>query len=264
MKKIFVLLLLIIMAAAAGSLIYSENKGDNMEKRLSLNETDPEFSAFFSDFAEKEVGNYGALDKLTRHKVVLASLIATQGVDLYKVKLNEALEDGITPVEVKEIVYQAVPYVGLSKVYEFFAATNEVLTERGIKLPLDGQSTTNPESRFEKGLALQKSIFGGRIDDMRKNAPQNQKHIQDYLSANCFGDYYTRNGLDVKMRELVTFTLLVSLGGVEAQVKGHIQGNLNVGNDKEVLLETVTQLLPYIGYPRTLNAISALNEISPE
>ena len=47
-------------------------------------------------------------------------------------------------------------------------------------------------------------------------------------------------------------------------MKGHIAGNVNVGNGKETLLAVVTQLLPYIGYPRTLNAISCLNEVLPE
>lgn len=99
---------------------------------------------------------------------------------------------------------------------------------------------------------------------MRASAPENQKHIQQCLSDNCFGDFLTRKGLDVKMRELVTFLLLVSLGGCEPQVKGHIAGNVNVGNDKAVLLAVVTQLLPWIGYPRTLNAIGCLNEVLPE
>ena len=48
------------------------------------------------------------------------------------------------------------------------------------------------------------------------------------------------------MRELLTFSMLVSLGGCESQVKGHIAGNANVGNDKATLLAVVTQLLPYI------------------
>jgi 4-carboxymuconolactone decarboxylase len=72
---------------------------------------------------------------------------------------------------------------------------------------------------------------------------------------------YTRKGLDIKTRELLTFSMILSLGGCEPQLKGHIQGNLNVGNDKEVLLSAVTQLLPYVGYPRALNAIRCINEI---
>jgi len=47
-------------------------------------------------------------------------------------------------------------------------------------------------------------------------------------------------------------------------LKGHIQGNLNIGNDKQVLLNVITQLLPYVGYPRTLNALRCINEVIPE
>jgi 4-carboxymuconolactone decarboxylase len=110
-------------------------------------------------------------------------------------------------------------------------------------------------------LALQKSIFGDHIEKMRKESAQDQLHIQDFLSVNCFGDYYTRRGLEVKTRELVTFAMFISMGGCEPQVKGHIQGNINIGNKREVLLDVITQLLPYLGYPRTLNALRCLNEV---
>lgn len=53
-------------------------------------------------------------------------------------------------------------------------------------------------------------------------------------------------------------------GGCEAQVKAHIRGNLNVGNDRATLMAVVTQLLPCIGYPRALNAAACLNEVVPE
>lgn len=113
-------------------------------------------------------------------------------------------------------------------------------------------------------MAFQKSIFGEQIDKLYETSPAGQLYIQQFLSANCFGDYQTRPTLDVKMRELLTYSILISLGGCEPQVKGHIQGNINVGNDKATLLSVTTQLLPYIGYPRTLNAIACLNEIIPE
>lgn len=247
----------------------SETANKNHEElfpnyKSTLKVTDPELIEVFDNFAFDEVLQYGTLDARTRLMMILGSMIASQTLSEYKVMLVGALNIGVTPIEVKEILYQAVPYVGIAKVFDFIHATNELLTNRGIKLPLEGQSTTSPETRLEKGLALQKSIFGKMIDDMYKTSPANQIHIQKYLSANCFGDYVTRKGLDIKTRELLTFSMLLSLGGCEPQLKGHIQGNLNVGNDKEVLLSTVTQLLPYVGYPRTLNAIRCLNEVVPE
>ncbi|MDK2825893.1 MAG: 4-carboxymuconolactone decarboxylase [Methanolobus sp.] len=234
------------------------------DHRSDLNVTDPELMEVFDNFAFDEVIGYGNLDTKTRMMVILSSMIASQTLSEYKVMLEGALNVGVTPIEIKEIVYQSIPYVGFAKAVDFIYASNEILESRGIELPLEGQSTTSPETRFEKGLEVQKKIFGDVIDQMYEAAPENQIHIQKYLSGNCFGDYYTRKGLDVKMRELLTFSMILSLGGCEPQLKGHIMGNLNVGNDKETLLSTVTQLLPYIGYPRTLNAITALNELIPE
>jgi 4-carboxymuconolactone decarboxylase len=231
----------------------------NHESKLQV--TDPEFIEVFDNFAFDEVLSHGNLDTKTRLMVILASLIAQQTLSEYKVTLGGALNIGVTPIEAKEIVYQSVPYVGIAKAFDFIRATNEILESRGVKLPIEGQSTTTAETRFEKGLALSKSVFGKVIDDMYEQSPENQIHIQKYLSANCFGDYYTRTGLDIKMRELLTFSMLLSLGGCEPQLKGHIVGNFNVGNDKEVLLGTVTQLLPYVGYPRALNAIRCINEV---
>jgi 4-carboxymuconolactone decarboxylase len=226
--------------------------------------TDPELIEYFDNFAFDEVLRYGSLDTRTRLMVALAALIAGQGLREYKVMLGAALTAGVTPVQVKEIVYQAVPYLGMGKVFDFLHATNEILTARGIMLPLQGQSTTTPDNREEKGLAVQKQIVGAdRIDAMYAAAPADEIHIQRYLSANCFGDHYTRTGLDLPTRELLTFAMLISMGGCEPQAKGHVAANLNVGNDRQALLSVATQLLPFIGYPRTLNAIRLIDEVIP-
>ncbi len=228
-----------------------------------LQVTDPELIEYFDNFAFDEVLRYGSLDRRTRLMVQLASLIASQALREYRVMVAAALTVGVTPVEVKEIVYQAVPYVGMGKVFDFLHTTNDVLTDRGIELPLEGQSTTTPETRTEKGLAVQKEIVGDeRVDQMYTSAPEDEMHIQRLLSANCFGDHYTRTGIDIKTRELLTFAMLIALGGCEPQAKGHVAANLNVGNDRGVLLSVITQLLPFIGYPRTLNALRMINEVT--
>ena len=226
-----------------------------------LKKTDPEPIGLFDNRAFDEVIRQSKLETKTRVMMILVSTIAGQALGEYRVMLGAALHVGVTPIEIKEILYQSVPYVGIAKVFDFLNATNDEFQAKGISLPLEGQSTTTPETRREKGLAIQKAIFGEMIEGMYQQSPKDQLHIQEFLSANCFGDYYTRRGLDIKTRELLTFAMLISLGGCEPQVKGHIQGNASVGNNKEVLLDVVTQLLPYIGYPRTLNALRCLNEV---
>jgi 4-carboxymuconolactone decarboxylase len=225
--------------------------------------TDPELIETFDNFAFDEVIAESKLDTKTRLTLILAALIGSQAVNEYKVMAGAALNVGVTPVEIKEILYQSVAYVGMARAFDFLHATNEVLAGRGHQLPLAPQSTTTAETRVSKGLAAQKAIFGGMIDEMYEKSPKDLLHIQRFLSANCFGDFYTRTGLDLKMRELVTLSILIAMGA-DAQVKGHVRGNVNVGNSRDVLIDVITQLLPWVGYPRTLSALAAVNEVAPD
>lgn len=223
--------------------------------------TDPELIEIFDNFAFDEVLRESKLPIKTRLILQLAAILAAQAVREYKAMMNAALNVGVTPVEVKEVLYQAVPYLGIARTFDFIQATNAVLTERGVALPLPGQSTTTPETRMAKGLAVEKQIIGAEVvDNLYASSPQDQLHIQKFLSAHCFGDHYTRTGLDIPTRELVTLSFLVTLGGCDPQVKGHVMANLHVGNDRALLIDVVTQLLPFIGYPRTLNALRAISE----
>jgi alkylhydroperoxidase/carboxymuconolactone decarboxylase family protein YurZ len=77
-----------------------------------------------------------------------------------------------------------------------------------------------------------------------------------------FGDVVARHGLDLQTREQLIVALLAGLGGADAQLRGHVSGNLNVGNTRARLLAVLTVIAPFIGYPRTLNALAAINDIA--
>lgn len=246
--------------AFAGVVLQEESMANMQELEPTLFKTDPEFAKFFGDFAFNEVPAQNSLDKKTRFMAILATLLGCQGLDEYRVILPMALDNGLSPVEIKEIVYQATAYLGIGRVRPFLDVTNFVLKERGISLPLAPQSTTNKENRREKGTQAQVNIFGQAMNDFWKSGPEENRHINYWLAANCFGDYYTRNGLDLKQRELITFCYLSALGGCESQLKAHCKGNFAVGNDKNFLISVLSQCLPYIGYPRSLNALRCINE----
>ena len=190
---------------------------------------------------------------------IVATLLGCQGIDEFRIELPRALDAGLTPVMVKEIVYQAVDYLGIGRVLPFLDATNEILLSRGVELPLEGQATTTMEDRLEKGIQAQADIFGEQMNEAWKAG-----HINRLLAANCFGDYYTRTGLDLRQREMITFCFLAAQGGCEPQLIGHAQGNMNMGNDKDFLIKVVSQCLPYIGYPRSLNAINCINKAAEQ
>ena len=224
---------------------------------LNYRETDPEFAERVEHFAFDEVVNEPGqqLDEVTRHMAILATLLGCQGTEVFRRELPLALDAGVTPVMAKEIVYQAVDYLGMGRVLPFLDITNEVLAERGVALPLEGQATTMMENRLEKGAQAQADIFGPQMLEAWKAG-----HINRWLAANCFGDYYTRTGLTLAQREMITFCFLAAQGGCEPQLTSHARGNMNLGNDKEFLIRVVSQCLPYIGYPRSLNAVTCVNK----
>lgn len=225
-----------------------------------FSETDPEFMERFENFAFDAVINQDDLDDKTRFMAILAALLGCQGSDEFRLMLPAALNCGVTPVEVKEIVYQAAAYLGIGRVYPFLKITNEVLAERGIRLPSPGQTTTTMETRREAGTQAQVDIFGENMRDFWKSGPEESRHINCWLAANCFGDYYTRTGLDFQQREMITFCFLAAQGGCEPQLTSHAAANMRIGNDKTFLIKVISQCLPYIGYPRSLNALRCVNE----
>ena len=164
----------------------------------------------------------------------------------------------------KEIIYQAAAYLGVGRMLPFLDIANETLMARGVALPLEGQSTTDADTRLEAGNQAQVEIFGEGMRGFQNSGPEESRHINRWLAANCFGDYYTRGGLDYRQREMITFCFLASQGGCEPQLVSHAAGNMRVGNDKAFLIRVISQCLPYIGYPRSLNALRCVNEAADQ
>ncbi len=224
---------------------------------MNLQKTDPEFAQRFAHFAFDEVVNDETqqLEAPTRYLAILAALMGSQGLDAYREILPLALDNGLTPVMVKEVVYQATDYLGYARMLAFLNATNDIFTQRGISLPLAGQATTTLENRLEKGIEVQAQMFGEQMKEAWKASTINR-----WLAANCFGDYYTRTGLSLAQREMITFCFLMAQGGCEPQLTAHAKGNMNMGNDQAFLTKVVLQCVPYIGYPRSLNALTCIQK----
>ena len=275
-KTLKIILSLSILVIVFSCIANSQNKGESLtmtekaktkynellKRDASITKTnDADLESIFNNFVYGEVYNHGTLEPKLRELVTLVSLTASQGTDMIKPHVETALNIGVSPIEIKEALYQCSPYVGFPRVFAALEKANEVFKEKNISLPIESQSTVTESTRFDKGLETQVSIFGDAILALHSNAAPNQKHIQNFLSANCFGDFYTREGLDLQTRELLTFIMIISLGGAEPQAIAHANANIKMGNSKDMMLEAVTQCLPYIGYPRTLNAITIINNI---
>ena len=119
-------------------------------------------------------------------------------------------------------------------------------------------------TRFELGSETLKEIdgIGGEnvIQSLQDIAPDVGKYIIEF----AFGDVYTRPGLSMQEREMITITSLLTTGGCEPQLEVHINGSLNVGLSPEKIVETFIQCIPYTGFPKVLNAIYTAKKIFAE
>jgi 4-carboxymuconolactone decarboxylase len=117
------------------------------------------------------------------------------------------------------------------------------------------------KSRFETGWDRLKEVDGQAgeavIESLRDIAPDLGRYVIEFP----FGDVYSRPGLDLKTRELVTVAALTAMGNCQPQLRVHINGALNVGCSKEEIVETVIQMAVYAGFPSALNGMAVLKEV---
>jgi 4-carboxymuconolactone decarboxylase len=230
-----------------------------------MNSSDPELMNILQRFIFGEVFYIGNLDDKTRELIIITTLTTNQTLPQLKVHTNAALNIGVTPVEIREVVYQCAPFIGFPKVLNALDTINKVFESRGIKLPLENQGTVADSQRFGKGKEKQFPLYGDGMKQNMKDLPgEFAEFIPKMLTETCFGDFYTRGGLDLKTRELIIYCALATLGGTERQMASHAVGNLKVGNSKETLISAMVQCYPYIGFPRISNAISVIKEARVE
>ena len=220
----------------------------------------------FRNFACDEVVNQGDLDGRTRFLAILAALrSAAEGLE--RVPRHGARGAALRrqPGGNPGNRLQATAYLGIGRVYPFLLAMNQAFEAEGIALPLPQPSLPpRGETRLEAGNQTQVDIFGEGMRGFQDSGPEESRHINRWLADNCFGDYYTRTGLNLKQREMITFCFLAAQGGCEPQLTSHAKGNMNLGNDKDFLIRVVSQCLPYIGYPRSLNAVACINKAAEQ
>ena len=228
---------------------------------LTDNGNDAEMMAILQKYIFGEVFTIGEIDNKTREMVTVTILAVEQTLPQLKAHINAALNVGVTPIELREVIYQCAPFIGFPKTLNALGVLNEVFKERGIKTPLESQVTVDEENRFEKGLAIQAPIYGDEIKQAMEGLPDNMgDDVAKLLTEVCFGDFYTRKGLDIKTRELIVLSILVTTGDSDT-LKSHIKGNLKVGNSEKDITAVIIQCMPYTGFPNALRALKALKEV---
>lgn len=224
-------------------------------------EIDPELMDILRKSIFGDVFHSGILDDKTREMITVTSLATMQTLPQLKSHSRAALDSGVSPIELREIIYQLAPFIGFPKTLNAIGVVNEVFMERNIKLPLENQSTTDDSNRHQMGFEIQNPLYGDEIKQLFKDLPADfDSFVPNFLTDFGFGDFYTRGGLDLKTRELLVLVVLTTLG-MNSQIKYHTIGNLKAGNSKDVIVAAIVQTIPYIGFPNALNALKIIQNI---
>jgi 4-carboxymuconolactone decarboxylase len=117
------------------------------------------------------------------------------------------------------------------------------------------------EDHYEKGWKKFQEIHGpvakATVNSLKDISPELGKFVTEF----AFGEIYSRPGLDLKTRQLLTIASLVTLGSAPLQLKSHIKGALNVGCSKQEIIEAILQMAVYAGFPAAMNAMYVAKEV---
>lgn len=222
--------------------------------------TDPEMMDILQKFIFGEVFQTGKLTMKQREMITCITLATMQTLPQLKAHAGAALNVGVTPEELREVMYLTAPFIGFPKMLNAVAAVNEVLKERGIPLPLEKQGTVTEETRHVTGKAIQDKLYPGGITSVMEGLPDGMgKDVERFLTDYFFGEIYSRGAIDLQTRELLGYCVLTTLEA-ESQLQSHYHGNINVGNAPETLTAAVIQCLPYIGFPAAIKALRIIKQ----
>lgn len=246
------------------SMTRTEICNENMQKLfgsgMATSGDDVEMMQILQKYIFGEVFTVGDLDIKTRELITVVCLTTMQTLPQLKAHINGALNAGNTPLEVREAIYQCAPFIGFPKTLNALGVLNEVFKERNIQTPLESAITVSENERYQKGREIQEKLYGDEIKQAMKGLPQNLgDEAARFLTEVCFGDFYTRKGLDLKTRELLSLAILVTKDD-DITLKSHIKGSIKAGNSPETVAAAIIQCMPYTGTPNALHALKYLKE----
>ena len=222
--------------------------------------TDPEMMDMLQKFIFGEVFQTGELTLKQREMITCITLATMQTLPQLKAHAGAALNVGVTPVELREVMYLTAPFIGFPKMLNAVATVNEVFKERGIHLPLEKQGTVTDANRHEAGKAIQDRLYPGGISSVMESMPGDMgKDVERFLTDYFFGEIYSRGALDLKTRELLGYCVLTTLEA-ESQLRSHFHGNINAGNTPETVTAAVIHGLPSLDFPAAIKALRIIKQ----
>jgi 4-carboxymuconolactone decarboxylase len=226
------------------------------ERPLSLDHVRavaPALEAYTQDRLYGEVWKRPGLSLRDRSLVTIAGLIARGETGALSHYFNQALDHGVEPREISEIILHLAHYSGWGRAFGAVGAAKEVFDHRGIgpdQLPSASPALLPLDEAAEAQRAANVSAQFGSI------APGVVRYTTDYL----FHDLWLRPDLAPRDRSLVTVAALVASGQV-AQITYHLNRAMDNGLTQEQAGEALTHLAFYAGWPNVFSALPVVKDV---
>ncbi|MBP1946699.1 carboxymuconolactone decarboxylase family protein [Methanobacterium petrolearium] len=120
------------------------------------------------------------------------------------------------------------------------------------------------EDRYNKGIKHLKTMNPDSFRNLEKALENVAPDMARYVAEFAYGDIYSRQGLDLKTRELITIASITTLGGAEMELKSHVHGALNAGCTPQEIVEVIIQMAVYAGFPKAINGLYSADEVFQE
>jgi 4-carboxymuconolactone decarboxylase len=249
---------------AAGLKLLAKIEGSPQPSIVAaLADVAPDLAQLAIGFAYGEIYGRPGLDLPQRQLVTISALAAMGGLEpQLRFHVAGALNAGCRPQQLVELMIHLVVYAGFPAALNGTAVLRQVFQERGVVV--EPTAPKPPHDTFEAGMAALREIDGEAgekvISSLKDISPDLGRSIIDF----AFGQVYTREGLDLHQRELITVASLAAIGCAIPQLKVHTHGFLNVGGTREQLVEIAIQIAAYAGFPRAINAALAIQDVLRE
>lgn len=206
------------------------------------------------------------LDEKQQAIVRIAALTGKGNLEKLKIELNGGLEAGLTINQIKETLMHVYAYAGFPRSLRGLQTFMAVLDERkaeGIEdvMGADASPINDERSKYERGKAILEELSGVPETGPKTGYAAFAPTIEIFLKKHLFADIFERDVLNYQERELVTISVLSSIGGVEPMLRSHLNLSLNVGLTPDQLQQFVGVVKQAVGKNEAKAAQKVLDEV---
>jgi alkylhydroperoxidase/carboxymuconolactone decarboxylase family protein YurZ len=198
--------------------------------------------------------------------IAIAALTAKGDLPNLKTALNTGLDAGLTINQIKEVIVHLYAYCGFPRSIRGLQTFMEVLNERKSKgindvLGAEASPIQDEGSKYERGREILGKLTGTSQDGPKTGYAAFAPTIDIFLKEHLFADIFERDVLTYSERELVTISVISSMGGAEPMLRSHLNICLNVGLSPEQLKQFVNIVKSFVGKKEGKAAQKTLDEV---